>query len=674
MGAFQPFTKAVLQRVYKSLTGCYQVQYTTDIFATDFTAAVAGNTVNSVHYSSATAKGGSGWKFTGVTTLAKAGGRNADGYVYDAVGRQLQAIALVANVGGALDCVVFGAALDGGTSGKAATGTDDADAINAALTAAGVLGVGSVLVNGVARLQDTLTVPAGVELHLGGHARPVFNNTSGEWVLSGTCLLIDHGNGVSVDAWDSAAIILDGDGANFSGGALVQPAQNMDSTTPTQYPPAIAVSVGNLYNKVSDTDFCNVYSGIDARRDHGGLNVDRVYGCPIYRGIRVGSMKDNAQIHNIHFNPQYAYTGSVSSANSLVDWMFDNAVLLELGSNSYSTYENLFAYNYKAVINAAYQAADSGNGINNAGGTREPCFKNIRADSCKHAAIFDSTGSAGTTNYGVKFYGLVCNLKSAYNPSTKKSESAIKWRGNSTEQGGFQVFGGRVNEADAGVFDVEYARHCELIGFDFWSFANSTSSAVAILLSNTIGFKINGGSADLQGRTSSRLLKLVTENTLTRMSGVTVRDHGGVVDIADSNNSDYHIVDNTFDSVGSAHAVSDSQNDTESIIKNISAENYYILGDADVDANGLLAIPVDEQFDELIRYQGTETINGIFPYRRGRKVTIRFTSACTVTDDSGSVSGAQVLRLEADVSANDKDTLTLVHDNDAWYRTGGSAN
>jgi hypothetical protein len=48
------------------------------------------------------------------------------------------------------------------------------------------------------------------------------------------------------------------------------------------------------------------------------------------RGIRIGGMIDNDLVSDVHFNPAYPYTGTVNKDNSLVNWVWDNGIVLEL--------------------------------------------------------------------------------------------------------------------------------------------------------------------------------------------------------------------------------------------------------------------------------------------------------------------------------------------------------
>jgi len=65
-----------------------RVRYTTDILTTS-TGATTGDIYESTHYDlNKTTGSGAKWQYTGTTTVGKAGTVNADGYVYDADGKQ----------------------------------------------------------------------------------------------------------------------------------------------------------------------------------------------------------------------------------------------------------------------------------------------------------------------------------------------------------------------------------------------------------------------------------------------------------------------------------------------------------------------------------------------------------------------------------------------------------
>jgi len=87
------------------------------------TTLVAGDVIETTHYdSNKTAGSGAKWQFTGTTTLAKAGTVNADGFVYDSIGKQYQNAELEPSVSH------WGALGDGST--------DDTTAIQSAITSA----------------------------------------------------------------------------------------------------------------------------------------------------------------------------------------------------------------------------------------------------------------------------------------------------------------------------------------------------------------------------------------------------------------------------------------------------------------------------------------------------------------------------------------------------------
>jgi hypothetical protein len=71
-----------------------ELEYTSQLGTTSVVGAATGYVVRTNYYDvNVTAGSGATFKFTGVTTLGKAGNvPNADGYFYDAVGRQFEVL------------------------------------------------------------------------------------------------------------------------------------------------------------------------------------------------------------------------------------------------------------------------------------------------------------------------------------------------------------------------------------------------------------------------------------------------------------------------------------------------------------------------------------------------------------------------------------------------------
>jgi hypothetical protein len=89
-----------------------ELEYTSQLGTTSVVGAATGYVVRTNYYdANVTAGSGATFKFTGVTTLGKAGNvPNADGYFYDAVGRQFEV------VGSPVSVLWFGAVADGATN------------------------------------------------------------------------------------------------------------------------------------------------------------------------------------------------------------------------------------------------------------------------------------------------------------------------------------------------------------------------------------------------------------------------------------------------------------------------------------------------------------------------------------------------------------------------------
>jgi hypothetical protein len=141
------------------------------------TTFVAGDVIQTTHYdSNKTIGSGAKWQFTGTTTAGKAGTVNADGYVYDADGKQFRLS------GEAFNVLAFGAKGDGATS--------DTNAVQYACNAASIGGgkvffpEGVYLISSLSLKNGTYTydglILEGVGTSLNGELGTVleFTNTS----------------------------------------------------------------------------------------------------------------------------------------------------------------------------------------------------------------------------------------------------------------------------------------------------------------------------------------------------------------------------------------------------------------------------------------------------------------------------------------------------------------
>lgn len=582
-----------------------------------------------------------------------------------------------------LDCRWFGAKYDGIV--------DDAIGIQKAVDFAFDKGISEIRILAQVTVFSPITVKKGITLNFGGHDIPRFNNTTSLWEnLKGSIIFVKFGQGEGENTTANSAFKFE-QGAGIKGVSFNYPEQTMQSLTPVTYPASIVILQDSLENKIEDVNFGNSYIGIDARRNHGQLKLSKINGYPLYRGIRIGGMIDNDLVSDIHFNPAYTYTGTVNKDNSLVNWVWNNGIVLELGRNSWSNYENIFGYNYKRIIYGYKQIADFLTGNTKTGGTETANFKNIGGDSVKGVMEFegkvgeDGISFSGNSHWGIKIYNLNGVVKSPYDASLT-GENLFKWNINTdATRSDFKVFGGRSHDTDDDIFDVDGGEGCLITGFEFYDFAKKVTSGKGVRLNSTKRMKIVSNEADGQNLASTnRFIFLGTTNKGTVISNNTAVDFvNPIVEIQSNSNSFYSIQDNYFNPVSTNNAVLDSQKDVASVIKNNTdtrSATMSSLGNSNVistDVGGgvfrnILYLPYQ---GETFNYTGTLDIQGIDGGRRNKIITIRFSSnAVTVKDADTAVPLSQRMELVGDFQNKAESVLTLMTNGTLWWEVSRSFN
>ncbi|BBI31712.1 glycoside hydrolase family 55 protein [Cohnella abietis] len=174
------------------------------------------------------------------------------------------------------------------------TGQKDVSAaIKMALEDAGASGGGTVyLPAGTYRIQQSLTVPSGVELR---GSWDVPHHTIG----GGTVIFTNHGEN---DAQASPFISL-AKSAGIRGLNIYYDGQNWDAIKPYSW--TIQGLGHDVY--VIDTTLPDSYQGIDfGTYDTSGHYIDYVAGSPLKEGIYVGGGAVGGIIRNVQFNPHYS--------------------------------------------------------------------------------------------------------------------------------------------------------------------------------------------------------------------------------------------------------------------------------------------------------------------------------------------------------------------------------
>lgn len=430
----------------------------------------------------------------------------------------------------------FGAECDASiNSSGVLSGTDDSTAVQAALDAASARGIWTVYVPGSCRLDSQINIPNSVSLvGDGSFGCPVYRVGTGyERTTEGPVLYVNHGSG-GTDAAD-AAVILNARSA-IKGLSFWYPGQDMNGTTPTQFPPAITVSATDQGMAIEDVNLGNAYIGVEALLTHSQLRIQNVTGFPIAYGLRIGSSGDNPNVSLVHFHPFYAFRGTTAAAN-LPTWIGANGIALDLRRSSWGVFRDIFAYGYNYGIYATYAA--SGTNIT-AGGVESGHFMNCSFDSCYYPMWFEHGSGTGNVHWGCHFENcfLVAN---DVNDATRTAPVAFTWDADRTAGAALSSFvwrDGKIHGCESHGMQITNAYNFLIDGY--WQEFGTGGSGNGIELINCDYAWIQAN-MDGQAQAGIRGVKLTNDNSNIHISGV-YRDFAStVIEIANSSNTAYTI-------------------------------------------------------------------------------------------------------------------------------------
>lgn len=577
--------------------------------------------------------------------------------------------AWVRQYSGPVNVAWFGAKLNAELSvGGSLTGDDDTTAINSAIALTSFLGLSQVNCIGRTIISDQIDVLAGVTLY-GGESvvNPVWRiGTGWEGADEGSIIFVDFGNGVGVGTYASAAIQLN-DSSQMQGYAFNYPGQDMTATTPAEYPPTIAIATSAQGTRISKINLGNAYCGIDARRDHTNLFARDIVGYPLAYGIRIGGMVDQDYPDTIHFQPLYGYRGTPTAANSLVGWVNENGIAVDLGRNSFTEYTNIFGYGYAYGVNAYYQTSGTPTGNTWTGGTQRSEFRGCSWDQCRFPYHFDAGAESGNTHFGVKIIGGSIAAADIYNPAFVNTVGVV-WNMDAGAglsdlilTGGLRLHGCsehgmRIQNAQGVTIDSSV--HFESFGVD--------SGGVGVILLGCTSVDIDAY-LDGQNRAGLKGVFVQTGNSGVKIAGRYKDFLSEAIQIDNDSNEYYFIQNPLFDDCTLNDPIKDNQVHTGSYIGDTRTTKAGVefLSDGDVTA-GVLALYSGQKF---VKYTGTTTIDDISDNRIGREVVIRFNGVATITHGA-----TIVLQGGVNFATTANDTLTLIGDGSTWFEVSRSVN
>lgn len=594
--------------------------------------------------------------------------------------------------------------------------TDAVPAIQKAMDFAYDKNIPKVTVSNKFSYKSQLTIRQGVTLDGGGYkfgARFWGSGLFTGWQYSkdGSVMSIEWGSGAgSSDDYTKAAIIMES-GSAIRGISAYYPNQTMTGaivsgiTTPVEYAPFIAPEyrAGSGVTDAATEDvlveyvnFGNAYVGFDARRDTSQVKIMNCNGYPLFRGIRLGSTVDNDIIQNIHFARLNVYRGGITNYEGILNFVNTQAKGVEIGRSSWGNFNNIFCFGYRNTIYGYYQDATSQPESSRSGGVQTGTFTGIGGDLCKYVAEFenlDQDGNviSGETHWGVNIEVLgtpAAETAGRTTPPTLGNTAVLRWK-TSNAAGGNRWFNAdiRCHSGDGWIAYVEGSRGGKLKvdGYQ-WNKLGGATYKAGVYLKDTEHTKIMPGSFfDCQGTANNVAVHIVSGNKFTSVNDIDVVDYtstGAGVLIDDNFNSNYVISLNRGNPDGANSTgefiIDNQQNEKAIITNNIDPNNSYILGDSDVNADGLLTIPSQgENVGNLYRYQGTSTIKGIAGDRRGREVKLTFTNTCTIFHTATSpITTVEKIYLPdgVNLTVGAFDMLHLVSDNAGWITTSYSKN
>lgn len=415
------------------------------------------------------------------------------------------------------------------------TGTDDSSAVQLALNAAVSQEIWVVTCPGSIRIDSQISIPDGVSfVGGGGFGGPVYRVGTGyERFDEGPVIYVNFGSGGT--SASNAAVELNAR-SKISGFSFWYPSQDMNTSTPTQFPPAITISTTDQGMSIENINLGNAYIGIEALLNHSQLRIQNVVGFPIAHGIRIGSAGDNPNISLVHFHPFYAFRGTTAGAN-LPTWIGANGTALDLRRSSWGIFRDIFAYGYNYGIYATY-AASAANVT--AGGVQSGHFLNCSFDSCYYPVWFEHGAGAGNVHWGCHFDNcfLVAN---DVNDVTRTSPVAFTWDADRTAGAALNSFvwrDGKIHGSELHGMQITNAFNFVIDGY-WQEFGTGGSGNGVELVNCDYGWvQVN---MDGQARAGIRGVKLTSDNSNIHISGI-FRDFAStVIEIANASNTAYTI-------------------------------------------------------------------------------------------------------------------------------------
>jgi hypothetical protein len=276
--------------------------------------------------------------------------------------------------------------------------TDDSKALQSALDAAQTKGPICYLPAGLYRLEQPLTVPAGVTLCGASGGVPHSEHPIG------TALLAFAGRGQP----DGEPLITLKPNGMVRNLIIHYPEQRLPDVVP--YPWSIRAD-GELC-QILDVTLTNPYQAIDLGTKWNEVHLVRnVFACPLRIGVYIDQCTDIGRIENVHFNPNFWTRMAFAPrfpGGDIKGYLENNLVGFKIGKTDWEFISNCFVI----FPRIGYHFADFGHGPGNAVITQsgsDICPLGVRVDQTQaHAGVQFVNGQfMGTIEVGPRNQGPV---------------------------------------------------------------------------------------------------------------------------------------------------------------------------------------------------------------------------------------------------------------------------
>jgi hypothetical protein len=251
--------------------------------------------------------------------------------------------------------------------------TDDTQAIQAALDAAGKNGGRVYLPAAKYLVSGSLQVPVGVSV-VGSANMPQYSDP-----LTGTIILATGGR----DNEETPALFEMGSSCSVSGLTIYYPEQVVTDIHP--YPWTFHLQ-GND-NTVENVTLINSYNGIRIGPEPNVRHrIRSVYGCVLRRGLLVDACTDIGRVDNVQFHGHWWWAKSVNGDTKLVnDYMIKNLEAFIFGRTDWEYVTNTFVF----PVNIGYRF------IQTKAGACNGQFSGIGADYAQRCIVVDQIQPMG---------------------------------------------------------------------------------------------------------------------------------------------------------------------------------------------------------------------------------------------------------------------------------------